>query len=152
MPSRPGAPAQEFSMQRPLIVLILLLLALPCLAATEVYRWKDANGTVHFADAPPPRGIKYEIVDLGTGVAHEPPPPPAAPASVAAPAKDSAPKPMQDTPENRAKLCKSLSDNITLLSSDQPLTVGADNPTPMTAEQRATQLATAQAQQKQYCQ
>lgn len=139
-------------------ILLVLALLLPCvaLAANVVYRWKDANGVVHFADAPPPQGIKYKIVNINTGVSRDPVKPAApARAASAAPA-DSAAKTggqantLKDTPENRAKLCARLAENIKVLQGDQIATLG-NSTTPMTAEQRAEQLAQAQAKMKQYC-
>ena len=49
--------------------------------AATVYRWTDANGTVHFGDAPPPHPAAVETENLPDA----PPPPPAAPAAPAAP-------------------------------------------------------------------
>ena len=136
-------------------VLLVLAMLAPCLAvaANQVYRWKDANGVVHFADAPPPDGIKYKIVNLKTGVSRDPAAPAKAASAAATPATppaDNGPKIVQDTPENRAKLCQQLADNIETLQSSQVLTMG-DSGTTMTADQRAQQLARAQAQQRQYC-
>ncbi|MEO1768022.1 DUF4124 domain-containing protein [Thiobacter aerophilum] len=37
---------------------ILLLLALPCVASGELYRWVDAQGKVHYSDSPPPADAK----------------------------------------------------------------------------------------------
>lgn len=34
----------------------LCLLAFAGLASAQVYKWKDAQGTVHYSDTPPPRG------------------------------------------------------------------------------------------------
>lgn len=31
---------------------LLSILLLPCLASAEIYRWTDANGQVHFGEAP----------------------------------------------------------------------------------------------------
>ncbi len=139
-------------------ILLVLVLLLPCvaLAANVVYRWKDANGVVHFADAPPPHGIKYKIVNINTGVSRDPVQP-AAPASAAsaAPTDSNAKggaqaKTLQDTPENRAKLCEQVAQNIKALQGNQIVTLG-NSTTPMTAEQRAEQLEQAQAKMKQYC-
>lgn len=44
--------------------------------AATVYRWTDANGTVHFGDAPPPHSARVETEDLPDV------PKPAAPAPV----------------------------------------------------------------------
>lgn len=139
-------------------ILLVLAMALPCvaLASNVVYRWKDAQGVVHFADAPPPNGIKYKIVNIDTGVSRDPPAPakPATAATVArkaaTTAADSQAATMKDTPENRAKLCQRLEANIKVLQSSQIATAGTST-MPMTADQRADQLAQAQAQKEQYC-
>jgi hypothetical protein len=44
------------------LTLSLLLLALPTLAAAEIYRWVDAEGRVHFTQTPPPES-RYQKVD-----------------------------------------------------------------------------------------
>ena len=124
-----------------------------CASATaQVYKWKDANGTTHYSDAPPPAGARYEKVNVSSSVSTPITPAPAA--SAAASNKTSAPTQtetrMNDTPDNRAKLCKQLDDNIALLSSGQEVTSG-DTHQNMSDTQRQQELATAQAQKKQYC-
>ena len=140
-------------------ILLVLAVLLPCIsmAANQVYRWKDAKGVVHFADAPPPDGIKYKIVNIKTGVTRDPPKPAQAAKSastpdnpVAKPADNTSPKTVEDTPENRAKLCKRLADNIKVLQNSEIVMMG-NSGTAMTADQRASQLARAQEQQKQFC-
>ncbi|MCL6555446.1 MAG: DUF4124 domain-containing protein [Burkholderiales bacterium] len=37
---------------------LLLALALPGLAAAQLYRWVDAQGRVHYSDTPPPAGAR----------------------------------------------------------------------------------------------
>lgn len=44
-------------MGRTLPLCALLALAAPPLFATEVYRWVDADGVVHFSDKAPPSGV-----------------------------------------------------------------------------------------------
>jgi len=44
---------------RPLLLLLLALLALP--AAAQVYKWKDADGKTHFGDRPPPDARTEEV-------------------------------------------------------------------------------------------
>ncbi len=39
-----------------LTMIALVALAVTCARSATVYRWTDANGTVHFGDAPPARG------------------------------------------------------------------------------------------------
>jgi glutaredoxin len=48
-------------------VLGLALLAVADVAAGQVYKWKDAHGTTHYGDAPPPR-VKSEVLSTGKQV------------------------------------------------------------------------------------
>lgn len=143
-------------------VLAVAALALAASAAqAQVYKWKDANGTMHYSDQPPAVGAKYEKVQVNSSVSTPvTAAPAAAPASASTAASaNAAAKPapaaskLADTPDNRAKLCKDLGSNIALLNGQQPLTMGDDNGAQksMSDDQRRQQLATAQAQQKQYC-
>ena len=46
-------------------LLVGLVAAVTCLgahAADKFYKWKDANGIVHFTDTPPPQGTEFESV------------------------------------------------------------------------------------------
>lgn len=139
-------------------LLIILAMSLPCLAvaANQVYRWKDTQGIVHFSDAPPAQGTKYKIVNLNTGAVRDPPkqdkPVEVAPAKADASTEPRSPGPetVKDTPENRAKLCQQLRENIEVLQNSPVATAGSVG-APMSADQRAEQLAQALAQQKQYC-
>ncbi|HJU25286.1 MAG TPA: DUF4124 domain-containing protein [Rhodanobacteraceae bacterium] len=144
----------------PAALFAVAALALSASAAAQVYKWKDANGTTHYSDVPPPAGSKYERVSISsnvaTAVAATPTPAgSAAPAAVANAGTQTAQADrIADTPDNRAQLCKQLDSNIALLNSDQPITAG-DAETPqhnMSDVQRRQELATAQAQKKQYCQ
>jgi len=33
------------------------------LGTTRLYRWRDAKGTVHITDQPPPEGTKFETLE-----------------------------------------------------------------------------------------
>jgi hypothetical protein len=44
--------------------LLLVLLLLPLLAHSQVYRWTDAKGTVHYSNSPPPQGVKATKLDI----------------------------------------------------------------------------------------
>ena len=133
-------------------------LAVCASASAQVYKWKDANGTTHYSDVPPPVGSKYERVSVSSNVATPVAATPASPSSTsiatagAQSAQNTASTP--DTPDNRAKLCKQLDSNIALLNSDQPVTAGDASTAQhdMGDVQRRQELATAQAQKKQYCQ
>ncbi len=142
-------------MPRLFVSAIFAAAALVCASATaQVYKWKDANGTTHYSDAPPPVGAKYEKVNVSSSVSTPVAAAPAPAASTAASNKTNAPNQtatrMTDTPANRAKLCKQLDDNIALLNTGQAVTSGGANQN-MSDAQRQQELATAQAQKKQYC-
>ncbi|HEY0334694.1 MAG TPA: DUF4124 domain-containing protein [Stenotrophomonas sp.] len=49
----------------------LLLLAAASAGATDLYKWKDANGVTHFTETPPPTGQRYEArrIDNNGGLA-----------------------------------------------------------------------------------
>lgn len=137
-------------------LLLILLLALPLAVAAQVYKWTDASGTVHFSDSPPPQGTKYTSVKIPRAATATAPaagtPAPSAEGSTDKPAEK--PARIEDTPENRSKLCTDLKANIALLRGDQPLTIDDDKGqrTAMPDERRRQELATAEGQVKQYCQ
>ena len=140
-------------MRRPLIAAALLLLA--PLVCAQAYKWTDANGTVHYSDAPPAQGTKYsKVTTTGTVEPVAAPAPPSksdsGPAEAPHPARPNLP--MADTPENRAKLCASLKSNIDTLKSNGPVVMEQDGQQKlMEADQRKQQQATAEAQYQQYC-
>lgn len=142
-------------------------LSIACIAgsasAQQVYKWKDSTGVVHFSQTPPTNGAHYTKMKLAGGP-EMPPTSPAAPANAsaaaeagrdvpAAPSRAAAPATQADTPSNRQKLCKQLSSNVALLRGKSPVVVtGSDGkPQVMSDNAREQQLATAQAQQAQYC-
>ena len=127
--------------------------------AQQVYKWKDANGATHYSDTPPPVGAKYDKFKINSNVTT---PANTEGGSVANPDANtdnstatSQPQATNttDTPDNRAKLCKQLDANIAALKSNQPITAGSANGTQQSVsdEQRKQALATAQAQENQYC-
>lgn len=135
-------------------------LALAASADAQVYKWKDANGTVHYSDAPP-IGTDYQKVQVNTNVATPVTPAPipgnsASTNSSPQTAAQSAPAstaPVPDTTNNRTKLCKQLDSNITLLNSNSPVLSSGNGGPPqnLTDAQRKQALASAHSQKKQYC-
>jgi hypothetical protein len=143
---------REKTMHRSLIALALLLVA-PLISA-QVYKWKDANGTVHYSQSPPStQGTKYkEMKSSGTIDPDTPPPVTAAAASK----PDAAPTPatttLADTPENRSKLCSSLTTNLAALQGSAPVVMQQDGKqTVLDDSARKQQASAAQAQYQQYC-
>jgi hypothetical protein len=151
---------------RSLVVASAIGLSLACIAgfasAQQIYKWKDANGVTHFSQTPPPSsGIHFTKMHLASepDVSSNPPPASAGAENTEpgssdasrqnAPASSSQP----DTAANRAELCKQLSSNISLLQSKQPVVTGGSGGKQevMSDNAREAQLATARAQQAQYC-
>ncbi len=136
--------------RRPLFV--VLLLAAGGVSA-QAYKWVDAHGTVHYSESAPPLGTKYSRITLTGSVE-----PAAADETAAAPADLPKPAaeptaPMQDTPENRAKLCASLRTNLAALRGAGPVAMELNGQyTTLSAAQRKQQLDAAEAQYAQYCQ
>lgn len=141
---------------RRLLIATALLLAAP-LAAAQAYKWTDANGTVHYSDAPPPQGTKYNKVTTSGSVE-----PLAAPQTGSNSNNNpeteghSQPRPPQqpvaDTPENRAKLCANLKSNMDMLKGSGPVVMqDGDQQKVINTDQRKQQQATAEAQYQQYC-
>lgn len=59
---------------RVLTLLVLATLAGSALAADTVYRWKDANGRLHYGDLPAADAQSVERVNVRTGSTVEEPP------------------------------------------------------------------------------
>lgn len=139
---------------RRLLIATALLLAAPLVAA-QAYKWTDAGGTVHYSDAPPPQGTKYNKVTTSGSV--EPLATPEAAASTnPETAGQSQPQanqqPVADTPENRTKLCANLKSNMEMLKSSGPVVMqDGGQQKVMNNDQRKQQQTTAEAQYQQYC-
>ncbi|MBN8712885.1 MAG: DUF4124 domain-containing protein [Xanthomonadales bacterium] len=141
--------------------LAIVLLMLSPLSVAQIYSWTDAGGTVHYSEAPPEAGVHYKQISLtGTSMSPTSAPAATAPASTeagteatraAAPAPPATP--MADTPDNRARLCATLSANLTQLRGSAPLVVNKDGiDVVLPNNQRQAQLSSAETQYQQYCQ
>lgn len=142
---------------RRLSIALALLLVAP-LACAQVYKWTDAHGTIHYSESPPPTGTKYSQVSVNTGTsapAGSENTPAAAPNSNASSSQNTnaAPQaPVEDTPENRAKLCSSLKANIGTLQGGGPVVMSNGGQQQLlNADQRKQQLDASQSQYSQYC-
>lgn len=144
-------------MSRSLIAVALLLLA-PLAAAQQIYKWTDAQGTVHYSQSPPPQGTNYKQMTLA-GVTESADPGDDAPArqpatddtssDTPAPAPSA---PMADTPANRTKLCATLQSNLATLHGSGPVVMQQNGkPAVLDDAQRKQQIASANAQYRQYC-
>ena len=139
-------------MLRPALFALLLLAA--GTAGAQAYKWTDAQGTVHYSESAPPAGTKYSRVTLSGSVE-----PIAAPAPAAEPGTNEGQMnaqpaaPMEDTPENRSKLCASLKSNLDTLRGSGPVVMEqGSQPKALSDAERKQQLDAAQAQYTQYCQ
>lgn len=152
---------------RQLVTALAVGTTLACIAtfasAQQVYKWKDANGVVHYSQTAPATGTHYTTVKL----AGEPDV-----SSNNAPASSAANPPPSDsqgnngsarananlgtqpnTPANRKALCSQLDSNITTLQGKAPVVQQGNNGSQsvMSDDQREQQLANAQAQKRQFC-
>jgi hypothetical protein len=115
-------------------------------SADKVYKWKDANGIVHFSDAPPPKGTEFDnvrIVNQSTAITQT---------DAAAPATGdaAAAKPAPDN--SNAARCDNAQKRVALLSSNLPLTVQrGDKIVEMTAADRAAELSIAKTTAESLC-
>jgi hypothetical protein len=134
------------------LALILLVSVCP-LAFAQAYKWKDAQGVTHYADAPPPGNAKYEKIKT-TGTVEAPAPAPAASAGTAASNSAKAAGNNDDTPANRKKLCDQLHKNVDILNNEKVVTMddGKGGVKAVDDATRANQLKTTQAQITVYCQ
>lgn len=130
-------------------------------SAQQVYKWKDANGVVHYSQTAPASGTQYSKVRLSgePDVSSNPAPtsaPAGAPASAdqagAAP-RAASPGTQANTPANLKRLCSQLDANIATLQGKTPVVQQGSNgqQTVMSDDQREQQLATARSQQRQFC-
>jgi hypothetical protein len=113
---------------------LVIVLALTCFAAgasaanKQVYKWTDANGVVHYTDAPPPKDTKdVKAVRVIGDTTSEAAPPADKPAEdKAKPAADDKPKAEEPTPEDAAKeraaKCDQAKLSLSLLQSNFPVT------------------------------
>jgi hypothetical protein len=134
-----------------LTVLTVLALMLPMAASAQVYKWKDAHGTTHFSETPPPQGVKYQSIHTRVDADQ-----PRAPAPGKADQNKDA-----DTGSTAAKgrspqlkrFCAQLESNIALLKSNQSLQrMGSDGKTaPVNDRVRAQQLKQQQLRYNAYC-
>lgn len=123
-------------------LLALLLAALPLAAEGPVFTWVDAQGVRHYAQTPPPEGIRYEV----RGVRNEPvgTTVPTAPETAARAAV---------TPEDQ-RSCERARLSLAQLDSDQPLTMDRDGDgtaEPLSAEDRAAQRRLAEQAIRAFC-
>lgn len=139
-------------MRRLLLIAALLLLATAA-AAQKVYKWTDAQGTVHYSQSAPAVGTRFKTITT-TGSAD----------SAASPARSSTTQAADAAPntayaaaesgkqQNRSDMCQSLSKNLSSLRGTSPVVMMRNGkPTALSADERKQQLDTAETQYQQYC-
>ncbi len=125
------------------------LLASATVTATELYKWTDDKGVIHYSDTPPPKGKDGTQRMRLTGT--ESPDPAAAAEANKPPAKEPAPTSLPDTPENRKRACDQARSALELLQGDGPVADAASGK-PLEANERADRSAAAQRIASAYCQ
>lgn len=135
------------------LLVFALVFSVGASASDEVYKWTDANGVTHYADAPP-QGNKGKVdrVMLRGGVTSSAPAEPAP--KVDTSAKDDASGTAQDSPEARARICREARANMELLQSNYKVSMPTGNdgkPQTLSDEQRAKELEKTSNQVSFYC-
>ena len=145
-------------MKRAVIVFTLACTAAGVFAADkqQVYKWTDANGVLHFSDAPPPSDTKnVQALRLSGGttqaaVTASSQANPAAPAATAtAAAAATAPVP----PPDDATLCKQSRSNLELLQSKTTVGIAGTDGKALVLDDKAreSQIANAKLAIARFC-
>lgn len=123
---------------RILIGLMMLALSLPAAAAT-VYKWKDARGVVHYSDARPPAGVRYDVQEFSAPAASEEQP------TVAT---------AETSQTENARCEKSRQSVLALSQTGVPVMMDLDGDgraEPLSPDTQQRQLELAKAQEKAFC-
>ncbi|MFT3790156.1 MAG: DUF4124 domain-containing protein [Rudaea sp.] len=135
---------------------VAALIASGPIGATELYKWTDKNGVVHYSDVPPPKGDETAKRVRLNGT-ESPNDEPAAEAKPAEPEKTEAGKPpepaaaaLPDTPENRKRLCEQAQSQVDLLQSK--FQVADSSGKPLDDKTRAERTVQAKQAASAYCQ
>lgn len=133
-------------MRRTFVTALALLLAAAPLAASEVYSWKDASGTTHYSQTPPPAGTRFEVRRVQGSAASSTP---LTPAPVATPAAASTTASAGDGNTQ----CELARTNVAALKGEGAVQqLGADGkPRELAGSERADQLALSEAAVRAYC-
>lgn len=129
-----------------LIVLALLCVGSAACFSQQVYKWKDAAGTMHYSQQPPPDGVKGTQMRLPTAdVAVDAVPPATSQKGMAALDKAN--------DEQIKHLCSVARQNQKLLDSDAMIASDGDiaTATQLVGEQRERERNEAKAQVARYC-
>lgn len=122
------------------IVLAACLAHAPSSEASDVYKWTDANGVVHYADAPP-EGQKYERVNVSSGATTTSAPEEPAAAAPATP--ETTEEAIARNTSVRAENCKLARNNLAILERSSGVKKDLDGDgtaETLTAEQREAEI------------
>ncbi|WP_114240122.1 DUF4124 domain-containing protein [Dyella sp. C9] len=129
--------------------MLLLLLLAPAAWAQQVYKWTDAQGTVHYSEQKPVGDAKVlRLQDHATGEAAEP-----SPAEATRDQQAGEPALERAEHEQRARMCGKARDNLKLLDSPALVLSHADvnTATRLSDEQREQARGEARDQIRMYC-
>ena len=139
-------------------MLIALLGTMAAAQAADAYRWVDANGVVHYSDAPPPAESKAELVHLpGTGrtagAAGALPDEPAKADDSEEPGEKKPPGVLASSVQSAEKRCADARANLEVLQRNGPVGVdtGSGKPQPLDDNARQRQIGNAQTIIATYC-
>ena len=142
-------------------VVLLTLSGWTSAAGGTYYRWTDATGTEVNSDRPPPAGIEYETVSTNTNLLQQEAPQEAAdnnrgPKRTSHEAENDAPPPATATNtiiKKNPEYCEAAKKNLETLSTHARIRISdADgNIRYLNEDEKAEQLATAQAIIAQHC-
>ena len=139
-------------------ILIALLGMTAAAQAADAYRWVDANGVVHYSDAPPPVEAKAELVHLpGTvkaaGAAVPATDEPAKADDSEEPGEKKPPGVLASSVQSAEKRCADARANLEVLQRNGPVGVdtGSGKPQPLDDNARQRQIGNAQTIIATYC-
>jgi hypothetical protein len=135
------------------VILIPLFLTHSVHAQQTFYKWKDANGTMHYTDTPPPKVRSTTFVTRSTGdtsvqqavQTHE--------AAAKTDPKQDEQALQQADAQYRSAGCKAAREDVKLAQGDRMLVAGkdAESAKALTAEERAKAASDAQARITELC-
>lgn len=135
--------AVRYALSSVVIVMAACLAHAPRSEASDVYKWTDAKGVVHYADAPP-EGQKYERVKVSSGATTTTAAEEEAPAEAAPAKQETQEEAMARYAAARAQNCKIARDNLAAFDqfgNVQKDVDGDGTPEVLTPEQRESEIA-----------
>jgi len=139
-------------------MLIALLGTMAAAQAADAYRWVDANGVVHYSDAPPPVEAKAELVHLpgtvkATGAAVPVTDEPAKADDSEEPGEKKPPGVLASSVQSAEKRCADARANLEVLQRSGPvgMDTGTGKPQPLDDNARQRQIGNAQTIIATYC-